>query len=313
MYAYDNLRFFLIVLVVFGHMLELEYTGNHLFLEMKSTIYFWIYSFHMPAFVFLSGYFSRFNIQKILKYLVFYIVFQVLYILFSTYVLNNPLQIQFATPYWILWYIVVLIYYYCTIPIMDRWVANKNCIIFASALLSLASGYFKFIGYPLSLSRFLVFLPFFVLGYYIGQKKKEFTNWIMVNKLRLIVIGICGNMMTVGMFLSGTISASFFYGSYSYNGYWEVALRFIQLFVALSNIGMLLVVFHTMINQRIPYISYMGKATLSIYLLHGFFVKYLDCKPEPFMLYQIPIYVFMIIIITGNKYVSNIVNLLFIS
>ena len=53
----DNIKFFLIFCVVFGHMLELVDTG---------VWYKIIYSFHMPAFIFVSGYFAQFNRKKII-------------------------------------------------------------------------------------------------------------------------------------------------------------------------------------------------------------------------------------------------------
>ena len=50
-YSLDNVRFVLIFSVVFAHLLEVcePFTGSWL-------IYKFIYSFHMPAFIFLFGY-----------------------------------------------------------------------------------------------------------------------------------------------------------------------------------------------------------------------------------------------------------------
>ena len=54
-YLFDNYKAFLIILVVVGHFIELTSEDNNLLIAMK-----WIiFSFHMPAFVFISGYFSR--------------------------------------------------------------------------------------------------------------------------------------------------------------------------------------------------------------------------------------------------------------
>lgn len=50
---FDNIKCLLIFLVVFGHMLEPQTGGGVNF------IYLNIYSFHMPAFIFVSGWFSR--------------------------------------------------------------------------------------------------------------------------------------------------------------------------------------------------------------------------------------------------------------
>ncbi len=56
---FDNARAILILLVVFGHMLQ-PYTSGDKYL---SALYLVIYSFHMPTFLFISGYFAK-NIDK---------------------------------------------------------------------------------------------------------------------------------------------------------------------------------------------------------------------------------------------------------
>ncbi|MCZ0856388.1 hypothetical protein OCL90_14675, partial [Enterococcus faecalis] len=52
-YKRDNVKPFLIFLVTFGHILDREASPSRL----MDTINFWIYSFHMPAFIFVSGFF----------------------------------------------------------------------------------------------------------------------------------------------------------------------------------------------------------------------------------------------------------------
>lgn len=75
-YKFDNLKAVLIFLVVFGHFLEL--------VEGHELLYLVIYSFHMPLFMFLSGYFARFDKKKILEQLIYpYVMFQILYTCYS--------------------------------------------------------------------------------------------------------------------------------------------------------------------------------------------------------------------------------------
>ena len=52
-YKMDNIKAFLIFLVVLGHLLELV-PG-----QKSEWLYYVIYTFHMPAFVYITGYFSR--------------------------------------------------------------------------------------------------------------------------------------------------------------------------------------------------------------------------------------------------------------
>ena len=50
-YKYDNVKALLIFLVVIGHMTTDYVSDSH----MVRWITLWIYTFHMPAFIFISG------------------------------------------------------------------------------------------------------------------------------------------------------------------------------------------------------------------------------------------------------------------
>ena len=59
----DNIRALLIFLVVFCHLCELFHG------KITDRLYLIIYSFHMPCFLFLSGYYARFDAKKVAKHL----------------------------------------------------------------------------------------------------------------------------------------------------------------------------------------------------------------------------------------------------
>lgn len=167
----DNIRFIAMFCVILGHLLELLFNEKSI-----NFIYRVIYSFHMPLFIFLSGYFAKFNRIKILYSLTFpYIVFQTLYLIFDNLLIknNNGFSIQYTTPYFHLWYLLALTFYYLLIPFFN--VSNKKRIgiIIAAFVLSLVVGFESTIGYYFSLSRFMVFLPYFLCGYYSSK-----SNWL---------------------------------------------------------------------------------------------------------------------------------------
>ncbi|MBP3851842.1 MAG: acyltransferase family protein, partial [Erysipelotrichaceae bacterium] len=75
-YYFDNLKAVLIFLVILGHFLLPIETGPLCILKR------WIYSFHMPLFIFVSGYFSKgvykrghFRWDKIRFFIGLYILF----------------------------------------------------------------------------------------------------------------------------------------------------------------------------------------------------------------------------------------------
>ena len=93
-------------------------------------------------------------------------VFQTGYILFDRLTLGENTPLQFTTPYWILWYLMADILYHLLIPMYDTTDRKRQCLGLAVTFaLSLMTGYDSTVGYRLTLSRFLVFQPWFLLGF----------------------------------------------------------------------------------------------------------------------------------------------------
>lgn len=81
-YLFDNYKVLLILLVVIGHFIEPSNDQNPFLYELK-----WgIVAFHMPAFIFISGYFSKRipSLKKMLCGLVIpYFVYEILYYFYT--------------------------------------------------------------------------------------------------------------------------------------------------------------------------------------------------------------------------------------
>jgi fucose 4-O-acetylase-like acetyltransferase len=157
---FDNLKSLLIFSVVIGHLLP-SFKGDIDFLE---TSYLFIYLFHMPLFVLISGYFSKkYNskgyINKLfVKLIIPYILFQVFYTAFYNY-LGSNVEYNFATPRWALWFLVSLFSWNILLFIFAKL---KYGIVIAF-LISILAGYAPFISAEYSLSRTLFFFPFFFI------------------------------------------------------------------------------------------------------------------------------------------------------
>lgn len=88
---WDNLKFFLILTVVVGHVAEL-YMGQSTSLR---AVLFYIYIFHMPAFIFLSGLFFKKTVRqndwtKVFSYFIFYVLVKILLYCVSRLCGNTP-------------------------------------------------------------------------------------------------------------------------------------------------------------------------------------------------------------------------------
>ena len=106
---WDNYKGILIFLVVFAHFLY-TYSSNNIG-ELANDIVVFIYTFHMAAFIFVSGYFSKSdnstNSKSLIKLLLYYLVFNTSMMLFLYFLKGT--KISFLNPYNSYWYILSLI------------------------------------------------------------------------------------------------------------------------------------------------------------------------------------------------------------
>ncbi len=161
----DSLKGVLISFVVLGHCL--------LWGGQKSSVANWIYLFHMPFFVFLSGYLSHADSRSYWKgvlaiaesYIVYQLIKSVLYF-------YSPIALV-TTPASMMWYLFALMIWRCLYYIWNvifkqvpKKTRNRLNIVVAVVLvgLGLAVGMVCPIGKTFALSRMIVFFPFFWLG-----------------------------------------------------------------------------------------------------------------------------------------------------
>lgn len=303
-YRMDNLKVFLTFFVIMGHLLE-GFQG-----ENVKLIYLIIYSFHMPAFVFITGYFAKEKPKQIIGSILFpYVIYQILYHAFECYVLHETKELQFMTPYWLLWYLVAYFVWMLLLPIFEGETLKKQIIhLCFTFVLALAIGYDQTIQYKLSLSRIIVFLPFFLLGYYRVPDR-------LVNKLkgRKTTLVCCVLMIISSLFYMKLrmpqLHVSWFYHTLAYeSGSYTVWIRMMLLIVAMAWIFLLVLM---MPNIKLGIISAGGKYTLPAFLLHGFVIKYLQYKDFFRWSESVNILIsfgitIVLCIIFGNKYTDKL-------
>lgn len=264
-YQVDNIRLILLFLTILGHFLKML-TSDTAILAYRI-----IYSFHMPAFLFLSGCFAKFSQRKVLKGLILpYLLFQVLYLDFQSVIEGEFYDLKFTTPYWILWYLLAMIIYYCCLPMLD--VSNRKVmliILFIAVWNSLNAGFNTDLGFIMSFSRIVVFFPFFIGGFYC---KKIGLNSVLsfLKKYRLLFLAVSGIAIAFieYIFINWDTPASAFYGAYYYS-FKGADLKERALFL-LCALCWIVFLFLIVPGKNIPVITRMGSNTMSGYLLHGF-------------------------------------------
>lgn len=176
-YFFDNARAILILLVVFGHMLQ-PYTSGDKYL---SALYLVIYSFHMPTFLFISGYFAK-NIDKpyylekiskrlIVPYMIFFAFFSIYYFLTGK---SDELQLDPFNPVFALWFLITLFFFHVILVIVRRF--NPYKVLSVSIIISIGAGFSDNIDSYLSISRTIVFFPIFYLGYIFTKNIRLFLK-----------------------------------------------------------------------------------------------------------------------------------------
>ena len=261
-FLFDNLKALLIFLVIFGHILELFLKNSNFQL-----IYSVIYSFHMPAFVFIAGYFAK-NIEKQENSLVFDFLFPYV-IINSLYqiIVFRSLTINLFLPNYVYWYLLSLFFW----KLLLKKIIQIRFVFLFSILLSLYCGFFDDVSRYLSISRTLVFLPYFLAGYFFKEetisdikKKSKFFGIILFSLALSVVLIIFKNDLIPFEILKGADSykdlhLSLFIGFLS---------RIVLLIIGLAFI----ISFINLISEKEFKLTYIGKRTLVIYLLHPFFI-----------------------------------------
>lgn len=312
-FQYDNLRCLLIALVVLGHLLEIAGEFPH-----KETLYTLIYSFHMPAFLFLSGMFARFDRGKFIFGMALpYLVLQALYTSFVEKLGDSYVHVQFSRPYWLLWYLFVLMLYTLLLPVYDipsRW--GRGVLLAASVALALLAGYDPSIDYQWSASRFITFQPWFLAGYYFRREEGLRLWWRQAGRSVRIgmtaLAAVCCVLFERLLFSCG-VTAKMLLGSYGYEslGY-DWRMRGLGMCCAASVICLLLVL-APRLKGRLPVVTTLGQDTLSIYLLHGLLVQLLRLKygfllSEP---WQVLVVWLLLLLLLGNPIAGRCVSFLF--
>lgn len=316
-YRFDNMKLLLIIFVIFGHLLEL-FKSNNL---IPTKIYLIIYTFHMPIFIFLTGMFAKFNKKRIFSLIYIYAVFQIMYRKYDMQLFNTGTELiyKYSTPYWLLWYVFVVIVYNLLIPLFETKRGVEKVIISTIVIwLSLIVNKAGDIGYYASISRFFTFLPYFVLGFYfkdyVGKIDDFFNKRNIVRYVSLAVSFILVILVCRYIYNTDKVTQNMLYGSYSY----ESAKYGISYKLKFFLFALVWFIFFYLLlpNKKIPFVSILGSNTLTIYLFHGFYVKkllkmkYFVFDPNTNMKIALLLTV-LLILFYGNKYIAKFLRFIF--
>ncbi|MEO9325959.1 acyltransferase family protein [Nocardioides sp. C4-1] len=266
---FDNAKMALMTLVVLGHAWSIWLPAT----PANSWAYDFLYVWHMPAFVLLSGYFSRsFDwTSRRLKLLVGslvvpFVLYQVLLVLFQVEIGWGTPEHPFLEPLWPLWYLVALVAWRLVAPVFRM--VPPHVAVAAAVGVSLLGGT---VDTPyLGLSKVLGMLPFFVIGL---VATREHVERLRSPQVQLLGIGaLLSTLWWVRHLDSGTTIYWLLHRPYALIGVSDtegVVTRAVVLTVSLVCALAAL----SLVPGREGTWTRMGTATMTVLLGHAFVVR----------------------------------------
>lgn len=279
---WDNAKFFLIYLVIVGHIME-PFCDEFAFAR---SIFFFIYSFHMPAFLFISGLFSNRTVEseqyrwkKLLPYLLvcFFLNF---YRSVSLWIYNPHHHFHFDDQNNISWFLMALFACYNIAWLLRKF--NHRYMLLFSILIALVAGYDTHIGSTFAIARIINFFPFFYAGYLLDRDKlaafldrknfRIFSGCFMAAYL-IICIALSHYVYAFRPLVTGQ-------NSYDDAPFGMQPYTWIFRLVYYAGAMLLILCFCSLVPRKnIRYISTWGQRTLAVYFWHLPFVTFVTRAP----------------------------------
>lgn len=267
----DYIKAFACLLVVIGHLIQsLQKAGIDNYESITSYINWFIYLFHMPLFMCMSGFlycnkkqpfswnnYKKFEIKKIINlaipYFTFYLVYVIANMLFSNSV-NSPKSINdiiaiFNNPISPYWFLYALLSIFIVIPLIGKIFKNnkKSIFVFFVGLKIM----YIFIQPPIFfLNQIMAYGIYFYFGSFISEiiKNKNIKNMIS----------------NIGIYTILSIIVYCYRDSLD-----EYAKSFLNIFFAIDGIVICVQVFCNI--NRLTWLDTLKKYTFQIFVLHTIF------------------------------------------
>ncbi|CAM5326140.1 membrane protein [Streptomyces spiroverticillatus] len=270
---FDNAKYLAIVLVAVGHSWPLVLSGS----RTTEALYMWVYVFHMPAFILISGYFSRsFDMKprKLMRLVssvvVPYVVFQTAYAVFFGVMEGERAPVRMLSPWFLMWFLMALFFWRLLTPL---FMAVRWPVVLA-LLIAAAASAVPDIDQQLSAQRVLQFLPFFVLGL---RLRPEHFRLVQRWKVRWAAVPVCVLSLVFLYWAAPRTQLDWVYrnhGAQEMDQPWWVGVLMTYAMFAAALV--LTACFLAWVPRRRMWFTSLGAGTIGGYLLHGFVIRYAE-------------------------------------
>lgn len=312
-YKFDNIKLLSIFLVVVGHVIE-PYIGKS---ELFKSLFIFIYSFHMPLFIFISGLFqkrfsdtNKLKINKIAYFVTLGFLLKILHAL-SKVARGKAFSITFFGGGSIDWFMFVLCMFMITAYLTRK--LHPAVVLSVTFVLGCFSGYVDVFRDTLWLSRYLVFMPFYFAGYYMTPQQliKIEKNWItkIISGLSMLLYFVmCFRNLSLVYNLRMLFTGKNPFSSvekYYFDGCGVQHRLLCYLISAL----LCMAVFCFIPNIKVPILSKMGANTLSVYFWHVPLISFLKTTPLFTLIFGLGDPLYKIILLTFALILTLVLSL----
>ena len=260
----DSLKYWLIILVIIGHVFVICGGDN----KINQVTWHWIYIFHMPLFIFISGYLShkktnREFLKSSWKILEPFVIFQVIARGIDALEGEPITLINLLTPRYVLWYLLSLFFWRLILQTLPNKILNNTTLVLISTfIISVLAGFLPFNNF-LSLQRTFAFLPFFFMGYYMRGK-----NLFLPSKYKTLYLCLFIITIAIPIFFSNYLGDVF-----RINPYDGIEGAYKRVFAFVISIPMSILFMS--ICPNFQWTAKQGRFTLQYFIYHAFLVKLL--------------------------------------
>lgn len=310
---FDNIKGLGIFLIVLCHMCFLTSFQSVKF------IHNFVFIIHLPLFFFVAGYFSKIGpdepIKAFKRLLIPYIIFCIIYELFSIFVLGNPRNTMlFIKPGYELWFLVSLFTMKLLLPIFNR----LKYPVLTAFILALLIGFIE--CDVLGISRTFAYLPIFLIGFNFNDYKDKFDKKyyklsnMLDNKSYIWILLVLTLMCCVIVAYYVPFKAIFLKYPYSAKNISNILIRAVILALGIINT---LIINRLMTNNSNIFTKF-GRNSLAVYLLHIYFIVILRITVKSYFLQHEMLYIAFVICISfaityllSRNLISKYLNTLF--
>lgn len=291
---WDNIKFFMIASVVLGHTIY-HFTGSS---DLAKSLYLFIYTYHMPVFIFVAGLFSKHAIEEkrfetVFEYLLIYIVMKFLETI-GTYMVSKRIKFHFFWEDGPAWFAFAIAAFLVAAMLLKDY--DKKYVMVAILLIGCLAGLDNHLGDHYASMRICVFFPVFMAGYYIDPSVFELkgiqtsVRWIIKICSVLFLLCLLFLCVTKGKALYPMLKL--LKGKYNYMemkmGIWGVLYRLLCYGFWVLMIAA--VIFFVTEKERLY--TWLGKRTMSVFIWHNLMIVIVlqVLKMKPYLKVNVPHY-----------------------